>query len=303
VRFRFIHRHRERWPLWILCKVMQVKRSGYHSFVRREENRREKARIDEQLSQKCRKIWSDSNKTYGLRRIQGDLRNEGTLIGKSRLRHILKAHGITGMQRKSYRCLTDRHPRHARAQDWVNREFSPQSPNQIWASDITYVPTAEGFLYLAVVLDLFGRRVVGWCIHDRQDKSIVLNALKMARRNRKIDWAGFELVHHSDLGCQYTSETFRRALLEAGIRSSMGRRGCCYDNAVVESFFGTLKHECVHGRRFQTREEAKKVLFSWMEGFYNNRRLHSTLGYLSLVAFENQWERSQFREECEFLAA
>ncbi|MBW7877631.1 MAG: IS3 family transposase [Candidatus Cloacimonetes bacterium] len=225
------------------------------------------------------------------------LKREGVKVGKSRLGRLLKEAeitGIAGLRKK--KGTTRARKKDSRPKDLVNRNFNPESINCVWASDIKQIKTLEGWVYLAIIIDLCNREIIGWCMRSDISQTLVSEAIKMALKQRRIDWAGFELVFHSDRGSQYTAEATRRLLLRAGIRASVGKVACCFDNAVSESFFHSLEVECIQKQVYATREQAKSEVFSWMEGFYNRTRLHSTLGYLSprqFLAKQNQLEMLQ----------
>ncbi|MGA2491188.1 MAG: IS3 family transposase [Anaerolineales bacterium] len=273
--------HEQEFSLKRMSKVLGVSRSGYYAWKRRSPSLREQA--DEALLVDIRAAYQKSRKTYGSPRIHAYLRRKGHFCGWNRVARLMRQHQIVA--RKAYRHhprTTQQHPGDRIAPNLLNREFSAAFPNQKWVSDITYIGTAEGWLYLAVVLDLYSRLVVGWAMGEQMDAGLVEGAWQMALLNREPA-AG--LLHHSDRGSQYTSEEYRDRLADLHCQVSMSRTGNCYDNAVVESFFATLKAECAD-IVFKSKAEACTAIFEFIEGWYNRQRLHSTLDYLSPVEFE-----------------
>jgi transposase InsO family protein len=266
-----------------LCRVMQVTRSGYYAWRRREPGQRQ--RENEALLGRIRHFFERSNGTYGSSRILRDLREEGFICGRQRVARLMQRAGLRAVAAARFRVTTDSKHALPVAENLLAQDFGAPGANVKWASDITYLWTGEGWLYLAVVLDLFSRRVVGWCMQASLDRSIVLNALQAAVCLRHPQ-AG--LLHHSDRGSQYASADFKACLSERSIVCSMSRRGNCWDNAPVESFFGTLKQELVHRCRFATREAARREVFEYIEVWYNRQRRHSSLGYVSPAEFERR---------------
>lgn len=242
-------------------------------------------RADDELTKQIEAIHEQSRGTYGAPRIHAELREEGTHVGRKRVARLMRQAGIVGVsRRKSFR-TTRRDDRQRPAPDLVNRKFTADGPNQLWVADITYIPTVAGFLFLAVVLDAWSRKIVGWAMSSRLVTQLVVDAMSMAVE-RRGPIAG--VVHHSDQGCQYTSIEFGRHCREAGVRPSMGSVGDCYDNAMCESFFATLECELLDRRRFVDRAEAELAVFDFIEGFYNTRRRHSAVAYLAPAAFEEK---------------
>ena len=265
-----------------MCRVLEVSASGYYAWRRRMMSVR--AREDEQLQQRIRTIHLLSHQTYGAPRIHAELQEEGTRIGRKRVARLMKASDLQGVSRRK-RTVTTRRDRSARpAPDLVDRQFSASRPDILWVADITYVPTWSGFLYLAVVLDVWSRKIVGWAMATHLRTSLVTAALNMAIARRSP--AG--VIHHSDQGCQYTSIEFGKRCREAGVRPSMGSVGDCFDNAMCESFFATLECELIDRSTFRTHDEAREAIFDFIEGFYNTRRRHSALGQRSPVQFESR---------------
>ena len=265
-----------------MCRVLEVSASGYYAWRRRMVSAR--IREDEKLQQRIRTIHHRSRQTYGAPRIHAELREEGTPVGRKRVARLMKDGGLRGVSRRK-RIVTTRRDRSARpAPDLVERQFVAERPNALWVADITYVPTRIGFLYLAVVLDVWSRKIVGWAIAAHLRTTLVTAALDMAILQRSPT----EVIHHSDQGCQYTSIEFGRRCREAGVRPSMGSVGDCYDNAMCESFFATLECELIDRSTFKTHADARRAIIDFIEGFYNTRRRHSALGYHSPVQFERQ---------------
>ena len=265
-----------------MCRVLEVSSSGYYARRRRMISVRSKE--NEKLQQRIRTIHDRSRQTYGAPRIHAELRDEGTSVGRKRVARLMKEAGLAGVSRRK-RTVTTRRDRAARpAPDLVDRHFVAEGPNALWVADITYVPTWTGFLYLAVVLDVWSRKIVGWAMAGHLRTSLVTAALDMAITQR----APANVIHHSDQGCQYTSIEFGKRCRQAGIRPSMGSVGDCYDNAMCESFFATLECELIDRSTFRNHDEACTAIFEFIEGFYNTHRRHSALGYYSPVQFEKR---------------
>jgi len=268
-----------------MCRVLEVSASGYYAWRRRMISAR--SREDQGLRQTIRAIHARSRQTYGSPRIHAELKEEGTRVGRKRVARLMRELGLAGVSRRKSVRTTRRDPAARPAPDLVERNFAASKPNQLWVADITYIPTLAGFLYLAVVLDVWSRKIVGWAMSSGLATDIVLDALTMAvEQRRPLDG----VIHHSDQGCQYTSIEFGRRCREAGVRASMGSVGDCYDNAMCESFFATLECELLDRIRFADQKDAALAVFDFIEGFYNTRRRHSALGYLSPVAFERRGE-------------
>jgi putative transposase len=265
-----------------MCRLLGVSASGYYAWQQRPPSAR--AQADAALTESIRAIHERSRETYGMPRIHAELAAEGQLVGRKRVARLMRAAGLEGISRRR-RGRTTRRDRDARpAPDLVERNFSAGGPDELWVADITYVPTWAGFLYLAVVLDAFSRRVVGWSMANHLRTELVLEALNMAVWQRRPE----AVIHHSDQGCQYTSIAFGLRCREAGVRPSMGSVGDAYDNALCESFFATLECELLDRRRFRTQAEAKMAVFDFIEGFYNPHRRHSALGHESPVNYERR---------------
>lgn len=270
------------WRTWYLCEALGVSRGGFYEWMGRPESRR--SREDRQLTVQIRTSFEQSDRTYGSPRVLRDVRAWGFSCGRHRVVRLMRLAGLQA-RRKRRRLPTDVGTRseHWIAPNVLDRRFEASAPNRRWVADFTYVWTAEGWLYVAAVLDLFSRRVVGWAMREEMTAPMVIDALMMAvwRRGKPE-----ELLHHSDQGSQYTSEEFQRLLEEQGITCSMSRQGDVWDNSAMESFFSSLKTERVKRRQYRTRDEARADVFDYIERFYNPRRRHSTLGYLSPVEFE-----------------
>lgn len=265
-----------------MCKVLEVSRSGFYAWLGREESGR--AREDRRLTALIRGIFDESRKTYGAPRVHRELQRRGVQCGENRVARLMKAGEMRPKTKRKFRVkTTDSKHNHPIAPDHLGRDFTTDGPNQAWASDITYIPTDEGWLYLASTMDLFSRRIVGWSMSSTLHATVAIDALQMG-----IDQRGSTagLIHHSDRGVQYACADFRDLLDEHGITASMSRKGNCYDNAAKESFFHTLKTELVHHEHYRTRDEARASVFDYIETFYNRKRLHSTLGYMSPADFE-----------------
>jgi transposase InsO family protein len=269
------------YPVRLLCRCLEVSRAGFYAW--RQRPRSPRSLEDTQISVEIRASHAESRRTYGSPRVLRDLREQGRRVSRKRVARLMRECGLVARRRRRFRATTDsKHPFPVAA-NVLMRDFEVPAPNTAWVTDLTYVATAEGWLYLAVILDLFSRRVVGFAMSDRITRELVLEALRRALAKRP---GVRDLIHHSDRGSQYASHDYRRALEQEGITCSMSRRGNCWDNAVAESFFGTLKVELIHERPWATRAAAEAAITEYIEDFYNVRRRHSSLGYLSPLAFE-----------------
>lgn len=266
-----------------MCRVLGVSRSGFYAFCTRAPSARDLA--DAWLIAEIRRVWTESKKTYGSRRVRAELGHRGTHVGVGRVERLMRITGISGMAPRKRRRTTLRVEGVRPAPDLVERDFDPDEPNKLWCADITYLSSWEGTVYLAAVMDCFSRRIVGWSMADHMRAELVVDALEMAVARRK---PGPGLVHHSDQGSQYVALTFGHAAGDAGIDVSMGSVGDCYDNAVSESLFATLKKDLINRRSWPTKAELRGEVFSYVEEFYNPIRLHSRLGYLSPASFEQR---------------
>jgi len=267
-----------------MCRVLGVSPSGYHAWRQRPPSRR--SRSDSALTERIGKIHMHSRWTYGSPRIHAELREEGIRCSRKRVARLMQKAGIEGCHRRRSFRTTQRAAEAEPVPDLVQRNFKAVAPNQLWVSDLTYVPTLAGFLYLAVILDTFSRRVIGWAMGPRPTMQLVIEALDMAIWNRRADPG---VIHHSDHGSQYTSLAYGQRLCEAGLVSSMGSIGDAYDNAMAEAFFATLECELIDRHVWVNRGEARRAVFDYIEGFYNPRRRHSALGYLSPAEYERRW--------------
>ena len=283
---------KRQYPVSVSCGVLEVSVSGYFSWASRQRPKGlgpAKRLSDEALLAHIRAIHAEVKGEYGAPRMHKELLARGLRVGKERVRKLMQQHGIQARTKRKFVVTTDSRHNLPVAPDLVQRRFDAQAPDQLWSGDITYIPTDEGWLYLAVVIDLFSRQVVGWSLQPHMQTRLVKDALAMAWWRRRPQSG---LIFHSDRGSQYCSHEFQGALKGWGMRSSMSRKGNCWDNAPTESFWGHLKRASVHGRKFATREQARKAVMDWM-AFYNHRRLHSTLGYLSPMEYERRWYEAQ----------
>ena len=285
--FRFIRAEKANHAISLMCRVLCVSRSGFHAWERRAPS--ERAVSDAGLTTRIKEIHTRSRESYGVRRIHLELRDEGVRVGRKRVERLMRADGLSGYVKRRKGKTTIRVAGVRVADDLVGRDFNPQAPNRLWASDIKYVATWEGTLYLASIIDCYSRRVVGWAMRADMQAELVVDALEMAVARRRPDQ---RLVHHSDQGSQYVSLLFGQRLRKAGIAQSMGSGGDCYDNAVCEAFHATLEKELLRRHSFRTRQEARTAIFDWIEAWYNRERRHSRLGYRSPEQFEGDHERS-----------
>ena len=267
-----------------MCRVLGVSSSGYYAWRHRGPSSR--CLADEALTERIRQIHEESRRTYGVPRVHFELVEKGGRIGRKRVARLMKAAGLQGVSRRKGIRTTVRCPEACPAPDLVERDFTAPGPDRLWVADITYIATWAGFLFLSVVLDAWSRKIVGWAMATHLRTELVLDALNMALWQRRPR----EVVHHSDHGTQYTSIAFGKRCREAGVRPSMGSIGDCYDNALCESFFATLECELLDRRKFATQAEARMAVFEFIEGFYNPRRRHSSLGYLSPINYERRME-------------
>jgi putative transposase len=288
MRFQFIDDHRDELPITLMCKALNVSSSGYYAWRQRPPSAREMA--NQKLYEKIEAVYEANYQVYGSPRIYRELRKQNVVCSENRVARLMRLRGLKAKQSKRFRTTTRPNKAHSAAPNLLRRDFETSRPNQKWLADITYIPTQEGWLYLAAVLDLYSRRIVGWAMSDRMTSDLTLNALEMALLLRRPD---ADFIHHSDQGSQYTDQEYQTLLKDHGIQSSMNGAGTWYDNAPMESFFGTLKSELVHHRTYQTRNEAKVDVFYYIESFYNRRRLHSALNYLSPDEYEQLFYQQQ----------
>lgn len=283
MKYEFIRKHRETFPLGLMCKAMEVGRSGFYAWLYRPESPRSVE--NRRLLVEIKAIHAHSRRTYGSPRVHAELKAKGHVYGKHKIARLMREHQIVTVHRRKFKATTDALHHFPVAENTLARRFAVTAPDRSWVSDITYIPTREGWLYLAVTLDLFHRQVVGWSMAHQIDRQLVMDAFTMALKRRSPDRG---LLHHSDRGSQYASTDFQFLLVSHGVQCSMSRKGNCWDNAVAESFFHTLKVELVCHRRYQTRKEAREDIFNYIEVFYNRQRRHSSLGYLSPAEFEER---------------
>lgn len=286
--FAFIEAEKADFPITQSCAVLGVSRAGFYAWRKRPVAARVGA--DQRLAVEVAAIHAESRRRYGSPRVHRELRARGQRVGRDRVARLMRTQGLRARAPRRFRTTTDSQHALPIAPNVLARRFTAPAPNTIWVTDMTYLWTLEGWLYLVVILDLFSRRVVGWAMSERMTRQLTLDALTMALTHRQPVRG---LIHHSDRGSQYASHDYRRLLAAHGIVCSMSRRGDCWDNAVAESFFSTLKLELVYETAWRTRAEARADVFQYVEGFYNGQRLHSSLGYLSPVAFERQYDQQE----------
>ena len=293
MKYAWIDGQRREFELAELCAALSVSTSGYRSWKRGGSPNRKRL-TDAQMLVLIRAIDRQWKNAYGSPRMVRELRDRGFPAGKERVERLMRDNGIRARHKRRFKATTDSKHALPVAPNLLDRNFQPAAPNQVWSADLTYLWTDDGWLYLAVVLDLFNREVVGWSIKPRMTADIVMDALTMAWFRRQ---PAPGLMHHSDRGSQYASHVFQARLHEYGMVCSMSRKGNCWDNAPTESFFNSLKNERVHGTRYDTRDEAIADVFDYIEPFYNRRRQHSTLGYVSPVKFLENWVSTQHEQE------
>jgi transposase InsO family protein len=283
VKFAFVRDHRQRWPVRMICRVLEVSHSGFYAWRKRPPSAR--ALRQKELLEKIRLAHQENQELYGSPRVHRALLIDGQSVSRNTVAKLMRQAKIRAKSRRRFvpRTTDSAHQKPV-ADNKLNRDFAARAINRKWLADITYIPTNEGWLYLAAVLDCFSRRIVGWSMADHLETDLAADALKMALLQRRP--RGADLLHHSDRGVQYASEDYQHLLSQRGIEVSMSGRGDCYDNAMMESFWATLKSERVHQRRYATREQARQSIFEYIEVFYNRKRLHSSLGYNSPESFE-----------------
>lgn len=284
MKYAFIRQHKEKYPIKTMCEVLRASRSGYYDWCEGRVSPRAAARAE--LTEEIKAIHEDSRGTYGSPRVLEALKSSGKRVNHKTVERIMKTNGLRSKAKKKFKQTTDSNHKLPIAPNLLDRAFNMSKPNLVWVSDITYVRTGEGWLYLATFIDLFSRKVVGWSMSPRMTADLVVDALRMGVfRNRRAP-----LMIHSDRGSQYASDAFRKELRVHRCMRSMSKKGDCWDNAVAESFFSTLKSELVHHEKYKTREQARLSIFDYIETFYNRRRLHSHLNYLSPEMFEKRTE-------------
>jgi len=281
MRYRFVAAHQAEHRLTRLCQTLGVSRSGYYAWRHRPASLR--ARANARLVGQMQQLHRQTKARYGAVKLWRALRLAGVPCGRHRVARLRRQHGLIAQRVRRFRVMIEHHQFAPPAPNRLQQVFVAPAPNRIWAGDLTAIATRAGWVYLAVILDLYSRRVIGWAMSPRPDQHVALTALQMAMTHRRPEPG---LIHHTDQGATYTSMAYQRQLVQTGLVVSMSRKGNCYDNAVVESFFSTLKNELVHERDYHTREEAQTEVFEFIEVFYNRQRLHQTLGYVSPVQFE-----------------
>lgn len=279
----FVDQHRRQFPVSTMCQLLEVSRAGFYAWLSRPESRR--AREDRSLLTHIEAIHRESREAYGTVKTWRELRAQGVPCGRNRVGRLRQHAGIETKRKRRFRVTTQSRHSFPIAENVLARRFVVDQPNCVWVGDITFIPTRAGWLYLAVLLDLYARRVVGWAMSPYIDRELVTQALNMALQRRRPKPG---LIHHTDQGRQYATGSYQQRLIEHGVEPSMSRKGDCFDNACAESFISTLKNELTHHLQFNTREEARTAIFDYIEVFYNRQRLHQTLGYLSPAEFERR---------------
>ena len=287
MRYEFIDPHRSAFRVTKMCQVLEVSRSAYYAYRRRPKSLRE--RNNERLVEKITEIYHRSRRSYGSPRITAELHDQGICCGHNRVARLMRQNDIVAKRKRRFKVTT--HSRHKLpvAPNLVDKQFSADAPDQLWVSDITYIRTLQGWLYLAAILDVYSRQIVGWSMDAFLGQELVLKALRQALGRRQPAQG---LIFHSDRGSQYASQSVRRLLSKRSFRQSMSGKGNCYDNAIMESFFATLKTELIYEQTYRSRAEARQSVFEYIEMFYNRFRKHSALGYLSPAEFQNQLKKA-----------
>lgn len=280
MRYAFIKESRYQWAVSLMCRVLEVAVSGFYDWLNRPVSKR--AQENEKLTEHILMFHCGSRCTYGSPRIHKDMKQAGYSVSENRVARLMRIQGIRGKAKRKFKTTTTSKHTRPRAENLVKQDFTATEPNKVWVADITYIATLEGWLYLAIILDVFSRKVIGWAFSDRLTDDLVLTALNMAKQQRQTPTG---LIHHSDQGSQYASADFQHSLKENDMTQSMSGKGNCYDNALAESFFATLKTEEADAP-YETRQQAKTSIFRYIETFYNLRRRHSSLNYLSPIDFE-----------------
>jgi len=283
VKFAFIEAEKANFPIRFMCRMLRVSRSGFYAWLTRPESARSKE--DRRLTVEIRAAFKRGREVYGSPRVHGELQANGERVGQKRVARLMRQDGLVAKQSRRYRCTTQSSETMPAAPNLIGRKFQPSGSDEVWVADITCIPTVSGWAYLAVVMDLYSRAVVGWSVRSRITDDLTLEALTAALTHRQPSEG---VIHHSDRGRQYASNEYRALLKEHGLQQSMSRKGDCYDNAAMESFFHTLKMERVHHRIYRTSDEVRRDLFDYIEVFYNRQRRHSSLGYTSPMDFERQ---------------
>lgn len=288
MRYGWIKEHQNDYPIAVMCRVLDVSDSGYYGWHNRKASPRQQRH--DKISQSAAQFYFESDRIYGYRKVHEDLIEAGIACCDRTVHRVMAEMGLYSRVKRKYVVTTDSKHHEPVAENILDRDFASSRPNEKWVTDITYISTQEGWLYLAAVMDLFSRRIVGWSMSERIDTALVESALAMAVCQRRPEMG---LLHHSDRGVQYASSDYQQKLSDLGIVCSMSRKGDCWDNAAMESFFGSLKTEWVYGKTYATQEFAKQDLFKYIEVFYNRKRRHASLGYVSPAAFEKRYEAAQ----------
>ena len=288
MKFAFIAAEKANWPVLVLCAVLSVSRAGFYAWLRRAPSATAKA--DAELGRVIAEVHERSRCTYGSPRVFQALKSRGLRVGRKRVERLMRKNGIFARQKRKFRTTTDSAHADPIAPNTLNRKFHAEQPNKAWVTDVTYIWTLEDWVYLAAILDLCSRRVVGWAAGETNDRGLALTALSRAWSARR---PGPGLLHHSDRGSTYASADYRAALLRRRAEVSMSRKGDCWDNAVAESFFATIKGELIDHERYVTRKEAIESIADYIDNFYNPHRIHSSIGYVSPIEFELRWQSSK----------
>lgn len=281
MKYAFVRRHEDEFSIMRMCNVMRVSRSGYYAWRERPEG--DRIRRNRELLQHIARVHVASRQAYGAKKTWLALNESGIACGKHRVARLRKQAGIEARRKRRFRLTVENHATAPAAPNLLQRQFRVDAPDRIWVGDMTFIRTRQGWLHLAILLDLFSRRVVGWSMSERPDLALVLNALNMALEQRQPKRG---LIHHTDQGTIYAARVYRERMQEQGLMPSMSAKGNAYDNAVAESFFGNLKNELIHHSDFESRDAARAAIFDYIELFYNRSRMHQTLGYVSPVGFE-----------------
>lgn len=291
MKYAFIRRNRHLWPIRVQCRVLGVSGAGYHEHWNRQRTGKPSRHLSEEtLLVHIRAVHTETRGAYGWPRIWRQLQRQGIRVGKQRVQKLMQQHGIRARSKRRFRIrTTDSRHGFPVADNLLNRHFAAAAPNQAWVGDITYIATGEGWLFLAIVMDLFNRQVVGWALHEEMRCELVMDAFQMAWLQRRSDKRA-ELIFHSDRGSQYASQSFQQVLRRYSVQGSMSRQGNCWDNACSETLFAALKVERLHGQSFETRRQAKDEVLQWLF-WYNRKRLHSTLNYQSPIEYEQNWSQ------------
>jgi transposase InsO family protein len=292
MRYQWIKKHRRHYPLALMCQVLQVSTSGFYDWLKRPPSKQQQRK--EKIAQAATRFYFESYRIYGYRKVWEDLIEQNIICCPETVRRVLRDLGLFSRTKRKFVVTTDSKHSEPVADNLLKRDFTAVAPNQKWLTDITYIPTRQGWLYLAAVLDVFSRRVVGWSMSERIDTELTKSALSMATVQREVAPG---LLHHSDRGVQYASEAYQQKLADLEIICSMSGKGDCWDNAMMESFFGSLKTEWIYGKDYSTRQEAKQDVFKYIELFYNRQRRHASLDYVSPAEFEKRYEVNQDQEQ------